>query len=65
MIFNPRGCNQVSFQPEPWNKEVHQDVEIAEDMSAMEALNPPYEPEGPARTSLFRRYWEKLLSNNR
>ena len=55
----------MSFQPEPWNKEVHQDVEIAEDMSAMEALNPPYEPEGPARTSLFRRYWEKLLSNNR
>ncbi|EEG76994.1 hypothetical protein [Dethiobacter alkaliphilus] len=55
----------MAFYPEPWKKDLNQDVEIAEDMSAMEALDPPYEPEGNAHTSLFRRYWEKLLRQNR
>jgi hypothetical protein len=65
-IFTPRGCNQMSYIPEPWKRELSDDVEIAEDMSAMEALDPPYEPEGRDRSSLFRRYWERLLgSNNR
>ena len=55
----------MTFYPEPWNPEKHEDVEIAEDMSAMEALDPPYEPNGKKNTSLFRRYWEKLLRNSR
>jgi len=38
-------------------------MEIAEDMSAMEALNPPYEPAGQNHESLFRRYWERLVRN--
>lgn len=56
----------MSFVPEPWKLESrNEDLEIAEDMSAMEALDPPYEPQGPERTSLFRHYWERLLRNNR
>lgn len=55
----------MSYFPEPWKHEKEDDVEIAEDMSAMEALDPPYEPAGNKHTSLFRRYWEKLLRNNR
>jgi len=55
----------MPFVPEPWKREVSEDVEIAEDMSAMEALDPPYEPDGKGHSSLFRRYWEKLLRNNR
>lgn len=55
----------MTFYPEPWNSEKPEDVEIAEDMSAMEALEPPFEPDGKSRSSLFRRYWEKLLRNNR
>lgn len=63
--FNQGGVIRMAFYPEPWKKDLNQDVEIAEDMSAMEALDPPYEPEGNAHTSLFRRYWEKLLRQNR
>lgn len=55
----------MSFFPEPWRQVAEEDVEIANDMSAMEALDPPYEPEGHNRNSLFRRYWERLLRNNR
>lgn len=54
----------MSFIPEPWKQTEYSDVEIAEEMSAMEALDPPYEPEGNTHTSLFRRYWERLLRNN-
>ncbi len=55
----------MTFHPEPWNHEKNEDVEIAEEMSAMEALDPPFEPSGTKKTSLFRRYWERLLRNNR
>ena len=56
----------MTFHHEHWNPENrNDDVEIAEDMSAMEALDPPYEPAGNKNTSLFRRYWERLLRNNR
>ena len=54
----------MSFFPEPWNNQ-DSDVEIAEGMSAMEALDPPYEPAGPNYQSLFRRYWERLVRNYR
>lgn len=55
----------MSFVPEPWKyAEKNEDVEIAEDLSEMEALEPPYEPQGTKNTSLFRRYWERLLQNN-
>ncbi|MGI6659595.1 MAG: hypothetical protein ACOX4N_09375 [Dethiobacteraceae bacterium] len=50
------------FQPEPW-KSGDPDVEIAEEMSAMEALEPPFEPSGPKHESLLRRYWERLVRN--
>ncbi|HZK25511.1 MAG TPA: hypothetical protein VFC74_09035 [Oscillospiraceae bacterium] len=50
----------MSYYPEPW-KINDPDVEIAEDMSAMEALDPPYEPSGPNQESLLRRYWERLV----
>ncbi|NLM51232.1 MAG: hypothetical protein GX197_00170 [Firmicutes bacterium] len=53
----------MSFYPEPWKVEDNPDVEIAEDMSAMEALSPPYEPAGKSHQSLFRRYWERLVRN--
>ncbi|MCR3922542.1 MAG: hypothetical protein NUK65_08525 [Firmicutes bacterium] len=55
----------MSYLPEPWKQEESPDVEIAEDMSAMEALDPPFEPQGPDRDSLFRRYWERLVRNYR
>jgi hypothetical protein len=54
----------MTFIPEPWKREMNKDVEIAEDMSDMKALDPPYEPEGPDRSSLFRRYWERLVRSN-
>ncbi|MDW7652164.1 MAG: hypothetical protein SCK29_07280 [Bacillota bacterium] len=55
----------MSFVPEPWKvAEESPDVEIAEELSDMEALAPPYEPAGKNNTSLFRRYWERLLRNN-
>lgn len=55
----------MTYYPEPWNPDTLEDVEIAEEMSAMESLDPPYEPAGNRHTSFFRRYWEKLLRNNR
>ncbi len=51
----------MSFYPEPWKKEKEDDVEIAEDLSAMEALDP--QNESADNKSLFRRFWEKLLNN--
>ena len=54
----------MTFYPEPWDTDLN-DVEIARDMSAMEALDPPYEPAERGQTSRFRRYWERLLGNNR
>ncbi|NLM46371.1 MAG: hypothetical protein GX200_06200 [Firmicutes bacterium] len=54
----------MAFVPEPWKDRDLPDVEIAEEMSSMEALNPPYEPAGPNKHgSLFRRYWEMLVRN--
>ncbi|HHX75404.1 MAG TPA: hypothetical protein GX699_10925 [Firmicutes bacterium] len=53
----------MAFIPEPWQEKEFPDVEIAEEMSSMEALNPPYEPAGPKHDSLFRRYWERLVRN--
>jgi hypothetical protein len=56
----------MSFVPEPWKyEEKNEDVEIADDLSEMEALGPPNEPQGKKNSSLFRRYWERLLQNNR
>ncbi|HHU29114.1 MAG: hypothetical protein QM368_04985 [Bacillota bacterium] len=52
----------MSYFPEPWSDE-NPDVEIAQDMSAMEALDPPFEPAAKQNTSLFRRYWERLVRN--
>lgn len=55
----------MAYNPEPWKPDFNEDIEIAREMSAMESLNPPYEPVGRVHTSMFRRYWEKLLRNNR
>ncbi|MBS3900468.1 MAG: hypothetical protein KGZ54_00405 [Dethiobacter sp.] len=53
----------MSFVPEPWKHEGKEDMEIAEELSALEALDPPHGSQGSARTSFLRRYWEKLLTN--
>jgi len=53
----------MSFIPEPWKHEGSEDIEISEELSATEALDPPHGSQGAPRTSLFRRYWEKLLSS--
>jgi len=53
----------MSFIPEPWKHEGSEDMEIAEELSASEALAPPHGSQGAPRTSFFRRYLEKLLNN--
>ncbi|MBS4008526.1 MAG: hypothetical protein KGZ45_08915 [Clostridium sp.] len=53
----------MSFIPEPWKDERNQEMEIAEELTASEALEPPHGSQGSARTSFLRRYWEKLLTN--
>lgn len=50
----------MTFHPEPWDSG-KDDTEIAEEMSAMGALDPPYEPDGKSYTALFRHFWERLL----
>ncbi len=50
----------MTYYPEPWDPS-QDDVEIAEEMSVMEALDPPFEPDGKSHSSVFRRYWERLL----
>ena len=54
----------MSYFPEPWSDE-DPDAEIAQDMSAMEALDPPFEPAVKQNTSLFRRYWKDSLETGK
>ncbi|MBS3886174.1 MAG: hypothetical protein KGZ41_03140 [Dethiobacter sp.] len=53
----------MSFIPEPWKHEGNEDIEIAEELSAPEALDPLHGAQAAARASFFRRYWEKLLTS--
>ncbi|MBT9138907.1 MAG: hypothetical protein DDT31_01486 [Syntrophomonadaceae bacterium] len=54
----------MSFIPEPWKHEGNEKMEIAEELTATEALDPPHGSQGAASTSFLRRYWGKLLNNN-
>lgn len=61
----------MSFVPEPWKYAQADDMEAAVDLSAMDspdaanAPDAPHEQNGTKHTSLFRRYWEKLLQSYR